>query len=184
MRVLVSRYDPEYAVRAERALSQAGHRIVVVDSLREIGERVLAEDGVSLVVLTGGIDETAVREFLEKLAEAPRRTAVIALADRMEVERLERWRLRGIDEVLPKPFDSDELKLVARRLLAREELVGRTRIVGRSEAVKVVLERVAQYAPVNSTVLIEGESGTGKELVARAIHDLSPRSARPFIAVN
>jgi DNA-binding NtrC family response regulator len=56
--------------------------------------------------------------------------------------------------------------------------------VGRSEAIKVVLERVAQYAPVNSTVLIEGESGTGKELVARAIHDLSPRSGRPFLAVN
>ena len=184
MSVLVSRYDPEYAVRAERALSQAGHRIDVVDSLREIGERVLAEDRVSLVVLTGGLDEPAVREFLDQLAGAAGRTAVIALADRMDVERLERWRLRGIDEVLPKPFDPDELKLVARRLLAREELVGRTRIVGRSEAVKVVLERVAQYAPVNSTVLIEGESGTGKELVARAIHDLSPRSGRPFIAVN
>jgi DNA-binding NtrC family response regulator len=182
--VLVSRYDPEYAVRAERALSQAGHRIDVVDSLREIGERVLAEDRVSLVVLTGGLDEPAVREFLDQLAGAAGRTAVIALADRMDVERIERWRMRGVDEVLPKPFDPDELKLVARRLLAREELVGRTRIVGRSEAVKVVLERVAQYAPVNSTVLIEGESGTGKELVARAIHDLSPRSGRPFLAVN
>jgi DNA-binding NtrC family response regulator len=182
--VLVSRYDPEFAVRAERALSQAGHEVDVVDSLREIGERVRVAPGPVLVVLTGGIEEPAVRGLLRDLADASARTAVVALADRMDVQRIERWRGQGIDEVLPKPFDPDELKLVARRLLMREELVGKTRIVGRSETVKVVLERVAQYAPVNSTVLIEGESGTGKELVARAIHDLSPRAARPFIAVN
>jgi DNA-binding NtrC family response regulator len=184
VRVLVSRYDPEYAVRAERALSQPGRPVEVVDSLREIRERALDGEDVTLVVLTGGLEEPAVREFLHDLAGASARAAVVALADRIDVERVERWRGQGIDEVLPKPFDPDELKLVARRLLLREELVGRTRIVGRSEAIKVVLERVAQYAPVNSTVLIEGESGTGKELVARAIHDLSPRAGRPFIAVN
>ena len=184
MSVFVSRYDPEYAVRAERALTQAGHAVAVVDSLKEIGERALRTPGPSLVVLTGGLEEPAMRDLLGDLADASARTAVVALADRMEVDRIERWRGRGIDEVLPKPFDPDELKLVVRRLLQREELVGRTRIVGRSEPIKVVLERVAQYAPVNSTVLIEGESGTGKELVARAIHDLSPRSGKPFIAVN
>ncbi len=184
MSVFVSRYDPEYAVRAERALTQAGHEVAVVDSLKEIGERALRAPGPSLVLLTGGLEEPAMRELLGDLADASARTAVVALTDRMDVDRIERWRGRGIDEVLPKPFDPDELKLVARRLLQREELVGRTRIVGRSEPIKVVLERVAQYAPVNSTVLIEGESGTGKELVARAIHDLSPRSGKPFIAVN
>ncbi|MBW3571714.1 MAG: sigma-54 dependent transcriptional regulator, partial [Gemmatimonadetes bacterium] len=57
-------------------------------------------------------------------------------------------------------------------------------IVGETEAMEEVLERVVQIAPVNSTVLVLGESGTGKELVARGIHALSPRRHRPFIAVN
>ncbi|HET6762065.1 MAG TPA: sigma-54 dependent transcriptional regulator, partial [Longimicrobiaceae bacterium] len=59
-----------------------------------------------------------------------------------------------------------------------------TGIVGDTEAMEEVLERVVQIAPVASTVLILGESGTGKELVARGIHALSPRRHRPFIAVN
>jgi len=57
-------------------------------------------------------------------------------------------------------------------------------IVGESAGLKAVLQQVSQVAPTNSTVLILGETGTGKELIARAIHRLSNRSARPFIRVN
>jgi DNA-binding NtrC family response regulator len=71
-----------------------------------------------------------------------------------------------------------------RRLIERRKLQQRTGIIGESPAIQEVLVKIEQMAPVSSTVLIEGESGTGKELVARAIHDLSPRRAKPFIAVN
>ncbi|HKP70263.1 MAG TPA: sigma 54-interacting transcriptional regulator [Pyrinomonadaceae bacterium] len=57
-------------------------------------------------------------------------------------------------------------------------------IVGQSSAIKYVLYKVSQVAPLDSTVLIMGETGTGKELVARAIHDASPRKDRPLIKVN
>ena len=57
-------------------------------------------------------------------------------------------------------------------------------IVGKSPALRKVLSRVSKVAPTDSTVLIAGETGTGKELVARAIHKLSPRAARPFISIN
>jgi formate hydrogenlyase transcriptional activator len=57
-------------------------------------------------------------------------------------------------------------------------------IIGNSPALEAVLEQVEQVAPTDSTVLIQGETGTGKELIARAIHNLSPRCGRPFIKLN
>jgi transcriptional regulator with GAF, ATPase, and Fis domain len=57
-------------------------------------------------------------------------------------------------------------------------------IIGNSRALEAVLEKVERVAPAASTVLIEGETGTGKELIARAIHNLSPRCGRPFVKLN
>ena len=55
-------------------------------------------------------------------------------------------------------------------------------LVGSSAAMAKLIRFIAKAAPVNSTVLLQGESGTGKELVARALHDNSPRRAKPFVA--
>jgi DNA-binding NtrC family response regulator len=70
------------------------------------------------------------------------------------------------------------------RLVERRQLQLRTGIMGESPAIQELLIKIEQMAPVSSTVLIQGESGTGKELVAKAVHDLSPRRGKPFIAVN
>jgi DNA-binding NtrC family response regulator len=72
----------------------------------------------------------------------------------------------------------------ARRLIERRRLQERTGIVGESAAIQEVLVKIEQMAPVSSTVLIQGESGSGKELVAKALHDLSPRRGEAFITVN
>ena len=61
---------------------------------------------------------------------------------------------------------------------------GFEQIIGRSSALKAVLEQVERVAPTDSTVLIEGETGTGKELIAHAVHNVSPRRERPFIKLN
>jgi len=67
-----------------------------------------------------------------------------------------------------------------------EELGGRRfeQLIGNSSALEAVIEKVERVAPTASTVLIEGETGTGKELIARAVHNLSPRCGRPFIKLN
>jgi DNA-binding NtrC family response regulator len=96
----------------------------------------------------------------------------------------ERLRTVGFVDVYPKPIVVDEVVDAIRRLLDRRRLSRLTGLIGQSEAIREVLVKVEQIAPVSSTVLVEGESGTGKELVARAIHRLGPRRAKPFIAVN
>ena len=83
-----------------------------------------------------------------------------------------------------KPARPDEVVETARRLIERRRLQERTGIIGESAAIQEVLVKIEQMAPVSSTVLVQGESGTGKELVAKALHDLSPRRGKPFITVN
>jgi hypothetical protein len=95
-----------------------------------------------------------------------------------------RGRELGAVEVFGPDPAPDEVALVGRRTVDRRRLQHLTGIVGESEAIRELLERVVQMAPVDSTVLVTGESGTGKELVARGLHALSPRRHRAFLAVN
>ena len=90
----------------------------------------------------------------------------------------------GFDEVFASSVTAGDVAAVGRTAIERRRLQRITGIVGATDAMREVLERVVQIAPVASTVLVTGESGTGKELVARGIHGLSPRRHKPFIAVN
>jgi DNA-binding NtrC family response regulator len=104
----------------------------------------------------------------------------------------------GAYDFLQKPVDSTRLRTilanatrqreteieleVARRRLRETGVLGR--LVGSSQSMREIFGLIEQIAPSNVSVLITGESGTGKELVARTLHDLSPRKTRPFVAVN
>jgi DNA-binding NtrC family response regulator len=96
----------------------------------------------------------------------------------------------GADDFLTKPIEPEVLVDRVRELLARRPAAAvdgeeaPAGLVGRSPAMLDVYRAVRQVAPTEATVLISGETGTGKELVARAIHELSPRRAHPFVAVN
>ena len=135
-----------------------------------------------LVVLTGAVHERPARQLTATARDFEAST--LALIEATDSERTERVGRLGVTEVMTKPVSADEGVATARRLIERRRLQQRTGIAGESEAVQEVLVRIEQMAPVSTTVLIQGESGTGKELVAKAIHDLSPRSGGPFIAVN
>src|SRR6478735_8267643 len=104
----------------------------------------------------------------------------------------------GVNDYVEKPFNTEVLRFRIRKELDRKRLQQEnvllkramhstnqfSNIVGNSSPMQQVFELVETIAPTGSTVLITGESGTGKELVARAIHVRSPRSDRPFVAVN
>ncbi|HVM59422.1 MAG TPA: sigma-54 dependent transcriptional regulator [Verrucomicrobiae bacterium] len=104
----------------------------------------------------------------------------------------------GAYHYVTKPVNLDELELVIQRALnsrriesenvnLREQIeqkYGLENIIGEAAAMRAVFETVQQVAPSRATVLITGETGTGKELIAKAIHNLSPRKDGPFIAVH
>jgi DNA-binding NtrC family response regulator len=105
---------------------------------------------------------------------------------------------RGAFDFLTKPFDTDHLNVLIKRAMETRQLInenlmlkealklnlGEGRIIGTSEKVKEVLKLVQKVAPSDTSVLLIGESGTGKELFARAIHQLSARKEKPFVAIN
>jgi DNA-binding NtrC family response regulator len=178
--VLITTDDLEPAVRLRGAFEQDGLRVELLapgESMADaLGEPIL-------LVITGGLRERRARSMIKQARERGR-LPIIGLVEPTEPSSREVCRELGISDCFAKPVDADEVALVGRRLVQREELRELTGIVGETEEMEQVLERVVQIAPVNSTVLILGESGTGKELVARGLHALSPRRHRPFIAVN
>ena len=104
----------------------------------------------------------------------------------------------GAEDYVPKPFDNDEIRLVVQRALERTRLQRENRLlleqvqkqygfenlIGSGPAMQRVFATLQKVAETDLTVLVRGESGTGKELVAQALHNLSPRRQRPFVAVN
>jgi two-component system, NtrC family, nitrogen regulation response regulator NtrX len=102
---------------------------------------------------------------------------------------------RGAFDFLEKPLDTDRLLVTVRNALAHAELIdenarlrevaeSRFTMVGDSGALQIVRDLIAKVGPTSARVLITGENGTGKELVARALHEASPRRDRPFVEVN
>ena len=133
----------------------------------------------------------AVRETLPDLG-------VILMTAFASVETAREAFKLGADDFIQKPFDVEELKLIVRKTLEKQALIDENRafkraqrergsvknIVGSSSKMTAIYQMIETVSEVQSTVLITGESGTGKELVARAIHDLSPRAEKPFISIN
>ncbi|HEX9939580.1 MAG TPA: sigma-54 dependent transcriptional regulator [Longimicrobium sp.] len=178
--VLITTDDLEPAVRLRAALEPHGLRVELLAPGETLADA-LGEP--LLLVITGGLRERRAAGLIAQARERGR-VPIIGLTEPTEPTGREVCRQLGISECVAKPIDAEEVALVGRRQVQREELRELTGIVGDTEEMEQVLERVVQIAPVNSTVLILGESGTGKELVARGIHALSPRRHRPFIAVN
>jgi DNA-binding NtrC family response regulator len=179
--ILITMDDLETAVRINAALEAAGYSTAMFSSLDDARGSVRRENP-DLVVLTGAVHETPSRQLAALARDAE--ISTLALLEATDSERGERVARLGVTEVMTKPIAPDDLVATARRLIERRRLQERTGIIGESAPIQEVLVKIEQMAPVSSTVLIQGESGTGKELVAKAVHDLSPRRGGAFIAVN
>jgi DNA-binding NtrC family response regulator len=182
-RVLITTDDLEQAVRVNAALEQAGFDTAMVSSLDDVRQAVSGrQPPPDAIVLTGGLHESTAQRLLAAAREHA--VSTLGLVEAADDDPSRIGRELGLTGWLVKPVDPGEVAATVRRLVDRRRLQQRTGILGESAAIQEVLVKIEQMAPVTSTVLIEGESGTGKELVARAIHALSPRHGKAFIAVN
>jgi len=174
-RVLISTHDLPRAGALRSGFETAGYDTELVTP----DERLSRDSDAVLLVTTGGAERGTVE--LARQAREDLQLPVFAFTDQDTVPPALKPRFQ---EVFPRSASVDDVVLLGRRLIERRRLQRLTGIIGETDAIHQVLERVVQIAPVASTVLITGESGTGKELVARGIHALSPRRHKPFIAVN
>ena len=172
--VLVTTHDLPLAGKLRHGFRHAGYRVELFTS----SEIVTAVDEPALLVFTGGADTQAAHRQASQAAGlgAP----VFAVLGPGEAAGLP----PAIATTFRAPADAEEIVLVGTRTIERDRLRKATGIVGETDAMLQVMERIVQIAPVDATVLITGESGTGKELVARGIHALSRRRHKAFIPVN
>ena len=180
-RALSGKYEVVTAADAELAMRQLDSDASIRLMLSDI--RMPGEDGLTLMKAAKAAHPNLAVVLLTAFGSIDQ--AVAAMKD-------------GADDFLTKPVDLDQLELrvekalKAHRLEAEvndlkaqlDEKYGLGNIVGSSPAMQRVFRMVRQAAPTDATVLLEGPSGTGKELVARAIHNLSPRAKGPFVAVE
>src|SRR3984957_3353118 len=137
-------------------------------------------------------------ELLGRLGELPQRMSVVMLTAQGSIDSAVEAMRNGAYDYIPKPVDPIRLKTIlhnaSRQREADVELEATRRqlrdtgvlgeLVGSSPQMKDIFTLIERVAPSNVSVLVTGESGTGKELVARALHDLSARRLKPFVAVN
>ena len=131
-------------------------------------------------------------QLMERLTRTDPDIPVIVITAHSDLDSAVSAYQGGAFEYLPKPFDIDEaMELVSRAARQRtrgtaEQTVAKPtpRIIGQAPAMQEVFKAIGRLSRSSMTVLITGESGTGKELVARALHDNSPRANGPFIALN
>jgi len=174
-----------------------GHSIRTASNGREAVELV-AEEAPDVIVSDVRMPDMDGIEMLRAVRETHPDLGVVFMTAHASVESAREAFKLGADDFVTKPFDVEELKLIVKKTLEKQELIDENRafkraqrdrgsvknIIGSSSRMQAIYQMIETVSEVQSTVLINGESGTGKELVARAIHDMSPRAEKPFISIN
>src|SRR5215213_6848552 len=195
--ILVAEDEDLMRAIVTRLLEDSGYRVAGVASAEEALEVFAAEDvAVTLTdIRMSGMDGLA---LLDRVKDIDAEALVIVMTAYSSVDSAVAALRKGAYDYVTKPFVNEDLLQSVKNALTQRELFRENRalrreldrrysfseIVGTSEALQSVFRLVEKVSGVNTNILIQGESGTGKELIARAIHHNSPRSERPFVAIN
>ena len=149
----------------------------------ETALKLLAQVRFDLVITDLNLTGMTGLQLLSEIVVDDPTIAVIMITGYPSIQSAVEATRKGVYQYLEKPVDRDVLLEVVEEVFQRLATLKRT-IIGDSPATKAMMRMILKVAPTAHTVLILGESGTGKELVAREIHQHSPRRDRPFLAVN
>ncbi|WP_022663196.1 sigma-54-dependent transcriptional regulator [Paucidesulfovibrio longus] len=189
--------EKNYLLVLESVLTDEGYSVTALSS-PEMGLAYLDDSEVDVIVTDMKMPGMSGQDVLEHVKRNYPYIPVLIMTAFGSIESAVEAMRIGAFDYITKPFNNEELLLSLdkaarfartqqenRRLRQQiQEKFGPNNIIGRGKAMQGVLEMVHRAGPSKSTVLITGESGTGKELVARAIHNVSPRKDAPFISVN
>ena len=185
-------------------LQREGHTVRVAEN-GQVAMTLLKQEPADLMLSDVRMPDMTGIELLRAARESHPQLEVIMMTAFANVDTAREAFLLGAYDFVQKPFDNDLLKETVARALEKVTLIKekdalleenkvlihgqRTKgklgnIIGRSSRMQALYQMIETVAQVPSTVLVTGESGTGKELVARAIHDMSPRAEKPFVSVN
>lgn len=196
-KILIIDDEPLIRISISDALKEDGYTVRETDSGRE-GVSHLKEDGFDIVITDLRLPDIDGIEVLKSCKRASPETMVILITAYGAVETAVEAMKYGAYDYITKPFSMDELLLMVKRLirikdleqenlLLKEQVEGRynfSGIIGKSEKMNEIFEKVRMVSQTDSTILILGESGTGKELVANAIHYNSNRKDEHFVKVS
>ncbi len=188
--------DDEVVIRnsLKRLLERHHHAVETAGSVDEVVSR-FAPDSFDLIISDLRLPGEVGTALINRVGNTPILIMTSFASIRSAVDAVK----AGAADYIAKPFDHDDMILTVERILRERRLQrqnaalradihkvqpGRSGIIGSCEAMQKLHKRMERVAPLNTTVLILGESGTGKELVARALHELSPRVDAPLISVN
>ena len=178
------------------ALEMDGYTVLAADGKQ--GLEILERGDIDLVITDLKMPEVSGEEILAKVTGETPGIPVIVLTGHGTIDSAVDAMRKGAYDFLTKPVNLDRLSLLVKRALERreislqnsvyrKEIEGKTtfeNMIGKSHEIQKVFDLVKKVAPSKASVLITGESGVGKEMIAKALHNLSPRKDKPFIKVH
>jgi len=195
--ILIVDDEQSYRQLLTLVFQEAGHNIRTAMNGRQALE-LIGQEPADIIISDVKMPDMDGIELLRSVRESQPQIGVVLMTAFASVDTAREAFKLGADDFIQKPFDVEELKLIVRKTLEKQQLVAENQafkraqrergsvnnIIGTSAKMQAIFQMIETVAEVQSTVLVNGESGTGKELVARAIHDMSPRAEKPFISIN
>jgi DNA-binding NtrC family response regulator len=195
--ILIVDDDESIRESMSQVLGKEGYGVKTAEEGKK-GLRLFSDENFHVVFLDLKLPGMGGMEILSQIKESNSETPVIIITGYASVESAVEAMRRGAYDYMVKPFTPEELRVITRKALDNRKILYENlylrkaleakaefdMVVGKSQAMKDVLDIVRRVSPTESTVLITGESGTGKELIALEIHRFSLRRKAPFVVVD